>query len=89
MCLTKDGQFEMSVNEAGRDELIALLNGLDRKHEHFHMAPEEFEHDCAVAEIPYRTTDRVLSWGKVLFRPDDWDREHFPHVMTENPEGST
>jgi len=86
MSLTKEGQFELSVNEAGRDKLIELLKGLNRNHEHFHMAPAEFEHDCAVSEVAYRTTDRVLSWGKVLFRPDDWDREHFPHLIAENPE---
>jgi len=29
----------------------------------------------------YRAGDRVLEWGKVLFRPDAWDREHFPYVL--------
>ena len=83
LSLTKNGQFELWLNEAGRDKLIELLQSLDRDDEHFHIAPEGYDGDCVVSEIPYRDTDRVLSWGKVLFRPDEWDREYFPHVIGE------
>ena len=84
LCLTEDGNFEMLLNEAGRDELVELLQSLDQNHEHIHLAPAEHEMDCAVSKIPYRKTDRVLAWGKVLFRTDDWDREHFPHVLGDS-----
>ncbi len=83
LSLTADGQFEMSLNEAGRDELIDLLQSLDRDKEHFHLAPANCNMDCAISEIPYRSTDSVVSYGKVFLRPDDWDREHFPHVLSE------
>lgn len=83
LSLNGDGQFEMSLNEAGRDKLVDLLQSLNRDQEHFHLAPADHDMDCAVSEIPYRNTDSVLSYGKVLLRPDDWDREHFPHVLDE------
>jgi hypothetical protein len=25
-----------------------------------------------------------LEYGKVLFRPDGWDAEHYPHVMGQS-----
>lgn len=81
LSLTHDGKFELSLNEAGRDQLVALLQSLDEGHEHFHLASAKYEMDCSLSEIPYRSTDHILSWGKVLFRPDDWDREHYPHVL--------
>ncbi|MFN3816624.1 hypothetical protein [Brevundimonas sp.] len=30
---------------------------------------------------PYMEGDEVIEWGKVLFRPDEWDETYFPHVM--------
>lgn len=81
LSLTADGRFEMALNEAGRDELVELLQSLNREQEHFHLAPADHNMDCAISEIPYRSTDSVLSFAKVLLRPDDWDREHFPHVI--------
>jgi hypothetical protein len=83
LSLSEDGQFQISLNEAGRDELVELLQSLDRNHDHIHFAPEDHNLDCTVSDIPYRPTDRVFAWGKVSFRPDDWDREHFPHVIDE------
>lgn len=82
--MSDDGQIEIWLNEAGRDKLVELLQSLDRDHEHFRLAPTGYDMDCAVSEVPYRKTDRVFSWGKVLFRTDDWDREYFPHVVSEN-----
>lgn len=29
----------------------------------------------------------IIEWGKVLFRPDEWDARYFPHVLDE-PEQS-
>ena len=29
----------------------------------------------------YRQGDRVLEWGKVYLRPDEWDEKYFPHVL--------
>jgi hypothetical protein len=30
---------------------------------------------------PYRKGDKLLEYGKVLFRLDEWDRKYFPHVV--------
>ena len=84
LSVTKDGSFEMSLNEAGRDQLVALLQSLTREDEHFHLAPEEDGMDCDISEVSYKDTDQIISYGKVLFRPDDWDSEFFPHVMDQS-----
>lgn len=86
VCLVADGSFEILLNEAGRALLIQHLQCLDCAHDHFHLDHHE---DVGLAEaaevplcsIPYRAGDQVLEHGKVLFRPDDWDREFFPHVF--------
>ena len=83
-----DGTFDIYVNEAGRDLLVRELQGLNRSREHFHLdhydEPEIADAtDVPLAAIPYRATDRVLLYGKVLFRPDDWDVKYYPHVMAE------
>jgi hypothetical protein len=39
--------------------------------------------EVPLSVIGYRGDDKCLENGKVLFRPDDWDRDHFPHVLTE------
>jgi hypothetical protein len=87
ICTLADGTFEILINEAGRDLLVKELQGLDRRRDHFHL---DFYDDADIADatdvmlspVPYRTGDTVLHHGKVLFRPDDWDREYFPHVLS-------
>ena len=37
----------------------------------------------AASSLPYRLEDKALDYGKALFRTDAWDRQYFPHVMTE------
>ncbi|WP_208990356.1 hypothetical protein [Pseudovibrio brasiliensis] len=85
LSIRSDGSFEMFLNEAGRDDLVELLQSLSKENDHFHLAPKELELDCEISEIPYRESDQLLSNGKVLFRPDDWDRLYFPHVMNDEP----
>lgn len=84
--LQPDGAFEIWVNEAGRELLIRELQGLSEGWDHFHLDHyDEVEiadaTDIPLSAVPYNPTDRVLLNGKVLFRPDEWDREHFPHVL--------
>lgn len=84
--LQPDGGFEIWINEAGRELLIKELRGLSERWDHFHL---DHYDDAGIADatevplsaIPYNSEDRVLLNGKVLFRPDDWDRAHFPHVL--------
>ena len=72
--------------EAGRELLIKELQGLSERWDHFHLDHyDEAEiadaTEVPLSAVPYNPEDRVLLNGKVLFRPDDWDREHFPHVL--------
>lgn len=78
---TKDGSLEIWLNPAGRDLLVRELQGLSEQSDHFHIMPEEMEPELPTRSQPYGDGDEVIQWGKVLFRPDDWDKEHFPHVM--------
>ena len=86
LSVTEDGEFELAVNEAGRDLLVRELQRLSETSDHVHFAPDEDLGEVVVSTKPYRPTDRVLEWGKLLYRPDTWDRRYFPHVM-DDPEG--
>ena len=81
-----DGSFDIWINEAGRDLLIEELKGLSEGSDHFHLdhydAPDMADAtEVPLSATPYNAEDKVLRNGKVLFRPDKWDREYFPHVM--------
>lgn len=84
--LTPDGNFEILLNETGRDLLVEELRRLDRNSDHFHLDhysdPDIADAtDVPLMAIAYREGDQVISNGKVLLRPDDWDSEYFPHVL--------
>ena len=86
VCLRPDGTFEILVNEAGRDLLVKELRGLSERWDHFHMDHYDDPDIADATEVqlaahPYNEGDEVLLNGKVLFRPDDWDRQYYPHVM--------
>ena len=82
-CLTPEGTLEMYFNEEGRKRFIQELSKLSERNEHFHFGPAAIDSDMAVSSLPYRMEDKVLDYGKVLFRTDIWDQQYFPHVMTE------
>lgn len=86
--IRRDGAFEIHLNEAGRDLLVESLQSLDRENDHLHLDyfpdPENAPTDILLSLIPYRDDDRCLEFGKILFRPDDWDREYYPHVLGES-----
>ena len=70
--LTAGGEFEIWLNEAGRDLLIRELQRLSDRNDHFHFGPEDTG-EVVVSSIPYQPDDRILEYGKVLFRTDAWD----------------
>ncbi|MGA9723358.1 MAG: hypothetical protein WBQ86_12950 [Candidatus Binatus sp.] len=78
--LKADGDFEIWINEEGRDLLVQELQGLNKGNEHFHLGPDE-DDEVQVSTRPYRADDKILEYGKVLFRPDEWDKQYFPHVF--------
>lgn len=77
----KGGELEIWLNEAGRDLLVRELQHLSERSDHFHLGLEKFGGEVPVQTLPYREGDKVLEWGKVLYRPDEWDARHFPHVL--------
>lgn len=76
--LTEGGLLELWLNETGRALLIKELQNLSEKWDHLHFDPEG-RGDLRVSKIPYRETDRILDWGKIYLRPDEWDARYFPH----------
>jgi hypothetical protein len=80
--MTANGELELFLNEAGRDLLINELQRLAKTsgNDHFHLGAfqgAEVEMRC----VPYRPSDTIIWSAKVMLRPDDWDAEHFPHVL--------
>ncbi|MCK1652790.1 hypothetical protein IVA88_15280 [Bradyrhizobium sp. 149] len=75
------GVFELWLNPEGRDLLVRELLALNATNEHFHLMPSEVPSDVEVSTRPYRPDDKLLGYGKVLFRLDEWDAQHFPHVL--------
>lgn len=80
-----DGELEIWLNEAGRDLLVRELQHLSRQSDHFHFGPEELDGEVPVRNRAYRDGDRIIEWGKVMLRPDEWDAQYFPHVL-DDPE---
>lgn len=78
----KDDQFEVWLNEAGRDLLVKQLLSLNESNEHLHLGGWPGV-DVELAERLYRPSDKVLATGKILFRTDEWDRQHYPHVLDD------
>lgn len=75
------GEFELWLNPEGRDLLVRQLLALSETNEHFHMMPSEVPSGFEVSTRPCRPSDKLLEYGKVLFRLDEWDAKHFPHVL--------
>jgi hypothetical protein len=80
--LTAKGEFEIWLNEQGRDLLVRKLQHLSEKNDHFHLGPKDIG-EVEVSSRSYRPDDKVLEYGKVLFRTDAWDMEYFPHVLDQ------
>jgi len=82
-CL-RDGALEMYFNPAGRALFIEKLSRLNEKNDHFHFAPSGINSEMEVSSLPYKPEDKILEFGKVLFRTDEWDRQYYPDVMPKN-----
>jgi hypothetical protein len=78
--LNAHGEFEIWLNSEGRDVLVKELQELSETNDHFHLMPSPYG-DVGVSNRPYRSDDKLLEWGKILFRTDASDAEYFPHVL--------
>lgn len=85
----KDGELQIWLNPAGRDLLVRELQQLSERNEHFHLMPEDMDGEVPVRDRSYEAGAEVIQWGKVLFRPDEWDAQHFPHVIDNTDPGGS
>lgn len=83
MNLNAKGELEIWLNPEGRDILVRELQGLTETNDHFHLGPRTFG-EVEVSNRPYRSDDKLLEYGKILFRTDAWDDEYFPHVLGQS-----
>jgi len=78
--LSEDGSLEIHLNQMGRDLLVRELLQLSEENDHFHLGPSERD-EVQLSSRAYRTNDKIVEYGKILFRPDAWDEKYFPHVL--------
>jgi hypothetical protein len=78
----RDGELSLYLNEDGRDVLVQELQGLSRDSDHVHLGTFEGA-EVELRDIPYAEGDTIVHAAKILLRPDDWDREYFPHVLSD------
>jgi hypothetical protein len=81
--LSAEGELQIWLNSEGREVLIKALQGLSETNDHFHLGPSGFA-KVAVSNCPYRSSDKLLEYGKILFRTDAWDAQYFPHVLDQS-----
>ena len=85
IAIDEGGELNIYVNEAGRDLLVGELQRLSRKSDHAHFGTWEGA-EVEMRDIPYRPTDKIIDAAKISLRPDDWDQQYFPHVLSGSVE---
>ena len=84
--MSEDGTahgVDLFLNSAGVALLIDELNSLSESNDHFHLFSPEWVPDGELSTIPYDKDGTVGHHLKVLFRPDKWDREYYPHLFVD------
>ena len=77
-----DGELNIYVNEAGRDLLVKELTHLSRTSDHSHFGTWEGA-QVELRDIAYNPADEIIHAAKISLRPDDWDRQYYPHVIQD------
>ncbi|NGM49558.1 hypothetical protein G5B46_08065 [Caulobacter sp. 602-2] len=84
MTISDDGSFfELFLNEAGRSKLIRELQALNETDEHLHLDPDGIG-DIIMSTKAYGDGQTVIGYGKIYLRKDEWDAEHYPHVLVSD-----
>jgi hypothetical protein len=78
--------LDIYLNPEGRDLLVRELQGLSERNDHVHIGPVEMEYEIPIRPTAYREGEVVVEWGKILFRPDEWDAKYYPHVLEQPTE---
>ena len=77
-----DREVEILLNPAARKRMVDELMKLDRANDHVHsFSFKEGDGGLLLSKIPYHPDDQPAL--KTSLRYDDWDKQHFPHVMTD------
>ena len=74
---------DLFLNSAGVALLIERLKSLSESNDHFHLFSPEWDPHGELSTIPYGKDETVGEHLKVLFRPDKWDREYYPHLFVD------
>ncbi len=77
------GELLIYLNPEGRDLLVKELAHLDERWDHVHLQDEKWTIDVLLqtrAYVPDREV--IIDCVKILFRPEEWDQEYYPHVMS-------
>jgi hypothetical protein len=82
MSVTAGGEFEIYLNDEGRSLLIQKLQSLGERNDHFHLAAW-YAAEVELGKTAHRPGDKIIDAAKILFRTDESDRRHFPHVFDE------
>jgi hypothetical protein len=80
MSLTVGGELEIHLNDEGRSLLIQKLQTLSERNDHFHLAAW-YDAEVGLGKTTYRPNDKIVDAAKILLRTDEWDRQHYPHVL--------
>lgn len=81
---------ELFLNPAGRALLLDALNSLSESNDHLHLFSDEWQPGGDLSNIPYDKDATVGHHLKVLFRPDKWDKEYYPHLFVDRgPDNNT
>ncbi len=76
------GVVQLFLNKEGRDFLLKQLGALSENNDHFHLfAPEWGESDEPLSLKPYEDGAATAGHLKVMFRPDEWDKKHYPKLF--------
>lgn len=84
----RPSELQVYVNPEGRDLLVKELTQLDERWDHAHLQDEKWTTDVPLqtrAYVPER--EEIIDCVKILFRTDEWDAEHFPHVLKDDSKG--
>jgi hypothetical protein len=79
------GIVEVFLNEEGRALLLDKLTALSKTNDHFHMfAPQWGWPDGPLKLTPYDKNKSTAGHLKISYRPDEWDQEFFPAVISSH-----
>jgi len=85
----EDGQPDevlFYMNPEGRDLLVKELSNLDERWDHIHLQDEESTIELPLQTKAYRADEQIVYAVKMMLRPEEWDRKHFPHVLENKAE---